>query len=94
MSHGHDVGDTIRLGVTFRGEDGLPTDPTTVTLTLRAPDGTQATPAPTTSGQGVYEHDWSPTQGGNWTVHWQGTGAVAEVEWERYYVRPRPVATP
>src|SRR5262245_29415242 len=69
-----DVGESRVLSVTFANEDGDATDPTTVTLTIVAPDGTTTTPVPTHPGVGVYEHLLDPDQSGPWQYDFAGQG--------------------
>lgn len=69
------LGSTRRIEAEFTA-DGVPTDPTTTTLTVTAPDGTETTPAPTHDGDGEYHHDQLLDQSGRWTFAWVGTGDV------------------
>lgn len=50
--------------------DGVPTDPAAVTLTVRAPDGTQTTPTPSNPDVGVYEWTQTLTEPGVWWFRW------------------------
>lgn len=79
-------GDTIRVTATFT-VDGAATDPTTVTLRVKAPSGT-TTVYTYTDGHltrvsaGVYRKDVLFNAAGSWYVRWEGTGAAAGVEEE------------
>jgi len=76
----------VRVTGTFTSS-GTPTDPTTVTLKVRKPDGiitvyTYASGAITKSEVGVYYKDFVLDQSGAWYYYWQGTGTVvAADEW-------------
>jgi hypothetical protein len=70
------LGSTRATNAEFKAA-GVPTDPTTITLTITAPDGTVTTPAPAHDGPGLYHYDIVFTQPGVWTAEWVGTGAVA-----------------
>lgn len=79
------VGDSIELRTTFT-VDGVPTNPTAVTLTVRAPDGTTTTPTPANTATGVYEATVSADQAGTWIYRWQGTGTVVGADEGTFYV--------
>jgi len=77
-------GDTVRLSATFT-VDGAATDPTTVTLRVKAPSGTvtsytYAATEITRVSTGVYRKDVLFDAAGTWYVRWEGTGAAAGVE--------------
>jgi hypothetical protein len=90
----YELGDVAVLNVTF-SVDGTPTDPTTVTLTIRKPDGSTTD---YTGGQlvhdsaGVYHVAVDCDQPGDWTYRFVGTGAAADVETGIFYVKPDPTA--
>jgi hypothetical protein len=69
----------------FRNAAGVATDPTTVTLTVQHPDGTE-----TKTATGTYEKLLTPPVGsaGIWGWEWRGTGAVAAVDQGLFRVRP------
>lgn len=74
----YDVGDAIISTVTFRAEDGTPANPSVVTATVRAPDGTVTPRADfTTPAVGVRKLTVVGTAPGVWVVRWVGTGTVA-----------------
>lgn len=65
--------------------DGLPSDPTAITLTVTDPNGTATTYTYglgelTRTSQGVYTKDIACTTDGLWTYTWTGTGAAADVQ--------------
>lgn len=81
------VGDIVTVSNTF-SVSGVPTNPTTVILLVRAPDGTQTTPATTNPSVGVFESNITVTQAGIWYVRWTGSGAVVAVEEDSFQVEP------
>lgn len=103
-----DVGDTVRAwgvfkAATFTVTAGVPApayalaDPTTVTLLVQEPDGTQ-TPY-TYGGGGVSKHstgvfyrDLPLTAAGTWRLRWAGTGAAAAAEETLFLVREQATA--
>jgi hypothetical protein len=96
------IGDQVRTWATFKAAswtvtDGVPsasyalTDPTAVTLTVTAPDGTPnsytlAGSTVTKDSLGVFYKDVTFAQAGTYTFKWAGTGDVVQVEAEQYYV--------
>lgn len=82
----YDVGDVARLEATFRDTAGVLTN-TTVTLTVKKPDGTSSTPSTSNPSTGLYRADISIDQPGVWVYRFAGTGAVTSVEEGRLYVR-------
>ncbi len=87
-----DVGDLVTLGITFTAAD-VPTNPTTVVLTIRMPDGTTSTPAVTNESPGVYAYNLLLSASGAWHYRWAGDGAVQAAEEDRLYVRVSKVLT-
>lgn len=69
------LGTTRRVDALFEAA-GVPTDPTTLALTITAPDGTVAIPTPDHDGPGAYHYDLLLDQEGDWLIDWAGTGAV------------------
>lgn len=49
------VGDTVWVVARFRDAAGTPTSPTTVTVTVRDPDGSTRTPTATERSEGVFD---------------------------------------
>lgn len=94
----YDVGDVVVLEATFTTtDDNTDTDPNTVALTVRRPDGTLDeidagdidNPA-----VGSYRHDYELEDGyPPGTVHyrWEGTGTAAGAEEGAFVVRHRRV---
>jgi hypothetical protein len=78
----YSLGDVVTLRVVFTvGE--TPTDPDTVTLTLREPTGTltaHAVPPVVRESAGAYRYDFTPAGAGLYAYRWVGTGAAAGSE--------------
>lgn len=69
------VGDLVNLKGTFTDtSSGNLVDATSVTMTVKAPDGTVTTPTPTHVSTGIYQFQQSATQAGVWTWKMIGTG--------------------
>lgn len=85
----YDVGDRVQLTATLTDDDGVLTDPTAVTVTIRKPDGTASSSTPTKDSTGVYSKDVDIDQHGNWFYRFAGTGALVVAEEGEFYVRPR-----
>lgn len=75
-----DIGDTAHIAITFADQNGVPTDPSTVTLTIQAPDNTSTSPTPINDGTGLYHYDLALAMSGIYRFKWVGTGLVAAVE--------------
>lgn len=85
MPQNYEVGEPIRLTSRFEDVDGTATDPTTVTLTITAPDGTTTiitSPAAAlhNPSTGEWYYDLTPDAPGTWTYRFAGTGAVVAGE--------------
>jgi hypothetical protein len=76
----HDIGDAVRLFIDFKTLAGAAADPTTVTLTVQAPDGTTTTPAHSNPSTGRYEAVVTLDQAGVWVYRWEGTGVIDAAE--------------
>ena len=81
MATTYDKGDLLRLTGTFNNASGTATDPTAVTLKVKAPGTALATytyalSQVTKSTTGVYYKDISLATVGTWFYRWEGTGAV------------------
>jgi uncharacterized protein YfaS (alpha-2-macroglobulin family) len=73
----------------FRDAQGNPSDPASVTLTVRRPDGSMFAPAVTRTGTGQYTATVDLDQAGTWRYEWQTTGTPQLVEGGDFYVHPR-----
>lgn len=88
-------GATPTITVEFTVDDIL-TDPTTITLVVQDPDGTDSTYVYslgqlTRTAQGCYEKAITFNKAGNWAWRWVATGAVEAVIERRAYVEPSVV---
>jgi hypothetical protein len=77
MAEEYEPGTSVTVVGTFRNEDEVLADPTTVVVTVKAPDGTTSTPTPTNPSTGVYRAAVALTTAGTWRVKFAGTGTVA-----------------
>ena len=73
------IGEAVRLEDNFTDTDALDVDPTTVTLKLISPSGTQtsytyAAAQITRSSTGHYYMDYVPAEAGPWRARWEATG--------------------
>lgn len=87
----YDIGDVVTITGTFT-VSGVPTDPTTVTLTITHPDGTTEAHTGTGGGLtnpsiGTWKYNHSTTMAGVHAAQLVGTGAAASSEPDRFYVR-------
>lgn len=86
MANTYDIGDVVRISSAFT-QLTVPIDPSTVTLKLTLPDGSQNTytyPATITKDStGTYHVDLGITQRGTHRYRWSSTGggAAAEEDW-------------
>lgn len=78
-----DVGDAVTIEATFTDEDGVATNPATLNLDLRAPDGTTtsyAIGALTNDAVGAFSYTFTPNAAGVWRHTWTASGGVTAVE--------------
>lgn len=88
------VGSLVQLSVLFTNVAGVPSDPTTVTVVVTAPDGTQVTySSPTHTGTGTYTQNVPSTQVGSYNYEWFGTGAIVAVQPGTFQSYPVPIAS-
>lgn len=88
----YDIGDVARLSVAFANSAGAATDPTTVTLKLELPDGTEKTltyalAEITKDSTGNYHYDHTITLAGRHTYKYLGTGTVVAAEEAAFVVK-------
>ncbi len=70
----YDPNQGVVLSATFT-VGGTLTNPSSVTLTVRAPDGTESTPTPVNDSTGKYHANVTPTEApGSYVYLWEGTG--------------------
>lgn len=99
MANGILIGSLVRLAAAWRvpaTPQGTLTDPTTVTLTIRLPDGSQvvsayggATAAGTITkdATGLYHADYLPLTEGEHRWRWAGTGAAHAPDEGKFTIR-------
>lgn len=89
----YDIGDQVRLSVTFAADDGVATDPTVVTLIYAGPTGSEieltydGENAMTRDDVGSYYVDIVPQAAGTWRYRWSGSGTVTAADEGRFEVR-------
>ena len=71
----YDIGDLITLNFTVSVSNVL-TDPTTITLTVTAPDMSITTPAVAKDSVGTYHYDLTPTLAGTYRYRWVTVGVA------------------
>lgn len=86
MSLCYDVGDVPIIAAVFATLDGTPTDPSTVALSIKLPDGTEvvyvygADVIVQRASVGAYSVAYVLTQDARHWWRWDATGAVATAE--------------
>lgn len=88
----YDIGDVKRCQCTFTNLAGTATNPTTVALTIREPDGVETAVAQgsmTNSGTGVWHYDYTISKAGRHVERWVGTGTVAVAEAAEFWARKK-----
>lgn len=88
----YDIGDVRSLKGTFADASGTLTNPTTIALVIKEPDGTLTTKAIgdlTTTATGVYTYVFTISQSGRHIVNWTSTGSVAVAAETEFYVRKK-----
>lgn len=91
MAESYDKGTTVTLWANFT-VSGTLTDPSTITLKTRAPDGTTntytyASAQITKDSAGIYHKDVLVDQAGNWGFRFEGTGTAAGAKEGDLHVR-------
>lgn len=77
MANTYSIGDLVQITATFTDVDtGDLINPTTVTFTVRAPDGTQTTPSASNTSTGIYQAQIDITEAGIWRWRATGTGSA------------------
>lgn len=88
-------GDVAVWTASFTDDDGVLTDPTTVTFTIGAPGATALqTVTPARQSTGVYTYQQLLTVPGVWFCIATGTGAVEAVIPDSFTVLPLPTLPP
>ena len=95
MSNTYLSGSSVRMYTKtgFKDSAGTLTDPTTVSLIYRAPDGTETTityagGGVTKDSTGVYHADVTCSVVGDWYYRFVGTGAAVAVDEEHFTITP------
>lgn len=85
----YDIGDLVRLMVTFQNSTGTYVDPSTLILLIQLPDGTKLQrdyPGQVTkTATGQFQYDYLAAASGVHYFRWEGTGTgqgAAESEFE------------
>lgn len=79
----YEIGQLARLEVIFQDINGNPADPTTVSVLVQSPDGTQVNynpPDVVCDGTGSYHFDLLVLQAGSYLYQWNGTGVLVAVQ--------------
>jgi hypothetical protein len=92
MANTYDIGDLVRVSAAFATSGGVATDPTTVTLKVQSPAGTETTytyalTEVTKGSVGNYYKDLTITLPGRWVYRWIGTGAVVAASEAHFLIR-------
>lgn len=87
------IGSEVRfIASPFRNSDGVIADPTNIVLTIKQPDGTDATahyPGDIVKDSvGVYHYDFVPAQAGSHFYRWESTGSVVAVDERQFIITP------
>lgn len=89
------AGTQVPLAWTSTDTSGNPTEATTVTVTVVAPDGTISTPSVTNNGSGSYSAAYTTSQAGHHVVSWAaaGSGGFADAFGDTFEVQALPDPT-
>lgn len=90
MASTFDIGDRVRLKASF-SDEGAAVDPTSVTCTVRAPDGALTSPGVSKDDVGRYSAEVAPDSAGAWLFRFEGTGAYVAAEEREFFIRERLV---
>jgi hypothetical protein len=87
----YDIGDQILITATFK-VGTTATNPSTITLKIKYPDGTITSHTGLAGGltnpsTGTWQYLEAPTMPGIHWYGWTGTGSAAAYEEDRYYIR-------
>ncbi len=83
----YDLGDPVERTLTVQ-VDGAPTDPTSITFTLRSPSGAVTTVTPEKMATGSYRVLLQPEEPGTWQYRWATTGVGQGAETGSFVVGP------
>lgn len=87
------IGQAVTVSATFKNDSGVATDPTTVTLKVRTPDGlttsyTYAAAELARASAGAYSMAYATAQAGAHIYRFEGTGVVVAAGEGTFAVRP------
>lgn len=86
-----DIGALARLTGTYTDINGALVDPTTASVSVKAPDGTVTTATPSKDSTGIYHYDFQTTLWGNHFYRFTGTGAAVGAGDSQFLVKQSPV---
>jgi hypothetical protein len=93
----YQIGQLVRLAAAFTDEDDVAVDPTTVTVTITNPSGTDTAYVYGTDAEvvkdsiGNYHVDYEVDENGLWTHRWVSTGTIAAL---KAYFEVNALSTP
>jgi uncharacterized protein YfaS (alpha-2-macroglobulin family) len=90
----YDKGDYIRISAIWRNDASVAVDPSTITLKIFGPSGqiTQYTYAEgyvVKDSVGNFHYDFLPTERGNYTYRWEGTGNAIAAGQSSFFIEDR-----
>lgn len=94
MANEYDVGDRVRVAISFKNDQGNPADPTTVTGKYKDPSGNVTTASVSNPTVGEYHFDIDVDESGEWRYRAEGTGTVVAAGEGRLVVRASAFAAP
>ncbi len=86
------IGESVRLKAEFTDANGTLADPTTVTVSIKAPGATAVSYSGVKDSVGKYHYDYDPTVAGQHEYKWLGTGTVKTAGQGSFYVERNNVA--
>lgn len=95
MGSTYDIGDTVRLTVTYTNTGGNPIDPTTITFHKLTPDGTTSsqTTGITNPSSGTHYLDVVTTGKGLYEYRFSSTGTITQTAAGWFSVRANRAST-
>lgn len=85
----YDKGDNIGLSCDFTDSLGDASDPGTVSVLVRKPDGSSTAPTASSPAVGTWEASVIADQEGHWFYSFTGTSPVVAVGEGQFYIRRR-----
>lgn len=80
------IGQTVRLKAEFTDANGTLTDPTSVTVSIKAPGESAVSYSGVKDSVGKYRYDYDPAVAGRHEYKWFGTGALKAAGQGSFYV--------